>query len=1053
MNRLFTLLGMIGLFVLFTPSNDLFANSNPSPENLQELNCEIAGELSIHPTCKDTDNGIILVNMTGGTPPFVYNWSNGAPDDFDALIELSPGDYSVTITDAEDCTLELSGTVSESTFFFANAESVNVSGPGASDGSVTANPSGGAGPYNYYWNDPGNSETATVENLPVGDYTVTVIDGSDCESIQTVRVNAADCAVNVANTVIQISCFGECDGQSGVMAGGGEGPYSYEWNTGSTASHLDNLCEGLYTVSVTDSEGCVGQNTIQIIEPDLLELEIESVHHIGCFGVNNGSITVQPIGGTAPFNYSWSNNGGASNNIEGLAIGTYSVTVVDGGGCSASISIDITQAPELVISVENNNPVDCYGAATGSAAVSASGGTGAYTFNWSNGGEGTNLEGLPAGDYTVTVTDENNCTDEISFEITEPQELTAGFLNSANVSCFGADDGFISVVTGGGTPGYAYEWSNGESDSMITGLGPDTYSLTVTDGNGCTETISMDITEPTALELTQTNLENVSCFEAGDGSIEISGSGGTMPLSFNWSNGDTGTTVDNLVPGNYTVTLADGNGCVEQLSATITEPPLLEVNTVVTNVDCPGSTQGSIAATATGGTEGYTYLWSNGSNVNPIFSLTAGDYSLTVTDANGCTVATDVTIGSLDEIAPTVFANDVNLFLGEDGTVTLPLGQVNNGSFDNCGIASMSLSITEFDCTQVGDNTVTLTVTDQSGNSSTAEVTVSVSDLIAPSMTCPENIIVPACEANVVYELPVVEDNCADAFESELVSGLPSGATFPEGLTVVSYSYTDGGNNSALCSFEVTVKPAMATEIEEQHVSCNGEHDGEISVNVTGGEPDYEYTWEGGFTGPVLESLPAGEYNLTVTDADGCANQFNFQILEPNPLSIQVDQIVDETDGQSNGSIDITPLGGTGPYTFEWLLDGEVVSTSGDLAGVPAGDYKVVVTDANGCQFTSELITVKLINGTDDVQINVGFDISPNPAGSLINLSFETEFTQLANISIWNILGQKAADGMKVSSGTRALTIDVSNLSDGTYLLRLDTKAGSYLRKFVVSRK
>lgn len=1051
MRLIFTLMSTLCLFFLF--NSQVFAADHSHPlSKSDEVECEIAGELLVHNvSCKGNDNGILIVNMTGGTPPFSYNWSTGVPSDFDILIDLAPGDYAVTVTDADDCTLEFTATVSEPDFLFASASASNETAPGANNGSAFATPFGGTTPYTYQWDDPDNSTIPNISNLPVGDYTVTVTDANECISIQTVTVNAFGCTLNVTSSATQISCFGECDGHTGVIFGGGTAPFVIDWSTGSHASNLSNLCEGVYTVTVTDVNGCTNQNTVVIHEPDVLEVNLQNLLNLGCFGTDDGSISVQPVGGTTPYNYLWS-NGQTTGTINSLGIGNYTVTVTDARGCTASLSAEITQAPLLELSVDNSQNVDCSGAATGAASVSAFGGTGNYVYNWSNGMQGSAAQGLVAGTYTVTVTDASNCTAEVNITITEPAPLSVILVSESDVSCFGAADGSAAVAVSGGTLDYNYSWSNGANVGTLQGLGPDTYTLTVSDANQCAETISVEITEPPALSLTLQEIENVSCFGAGDGSINVAVSGGTMPLTTSWSNGEAGTAISNLSPGFYQATLTDGNGCSEILGGAITQPEVLELFVTVTNVSCPSSTQGSIAVSAQGGSPNYSYLWSNGSNVNPIFGLSAGNYMVTVTDQHNCTESAQVIISSLDDEPPVVFASDVNLFLGDDGTVTLPLGQVNNGSFDNCGIASMTLSQSEFDCTNVGMNMVTLTVTDQSGNAAQETVTVLISDLIAPEMTCPPNITVPACEATLDYPMPVVIDNCADVINPVLSAGLPPGATFPTGLTVVSYSFTDGGNNSAICSFEVTVKPALVVDYAETHVSCNGGADGTISITASSGTPDYSYSWEGGFSGADAAGLTAGIYAITVSDSDACEEILSIEILEPNVLGADVDLIVDETAGSANGSIDITPTGGTGPYTYNWSFEGEFFSESGDITGLSAGDYVVEITDANGCIFLSDVITVESLTGTRLIQLDFGFNITPNPSNGLVWMTIEPALTKNAVVSVWDVLGQKVVDGLEVSPGTAQLPLDFSGCSNGTYFIRLDGEAGSFLRKLVVNK-
>ncbi len=1052
MRLIFTLMSTL-CFMLFSYSSPIFAaNYAPEPAGFNSGGCEIAGELLTHDVnCRGNDDGILIVNMTEGEAPFTYLWSVEAPTDFDILIDLPPGDYSVTVTDAADCSVVFSASIYEPDILFASASATNESEPGENDGAAFATPIGGTPPFTYQWDDPNNSTTPNINNLSIGSYTVTVTDANECISIQTVTVNASDCGLNVTNTLSQISCFGECDGSTVALAGGGDFPYTYEWNTGAITSQIANLCEGIYTVTVTDQDGCINHASVIVVEPDLLEVE-KTVHiDLGCFGTDDGVLGVEPVGGTPPFDYQWS-NGANTSTISSLPAGNYSVTVTDHGGCTAFLSAEITQAPLLELSVENTTAVDCSGSNTGAAMVSANGGTGNYVYEWSNGMTGNAVDGLEAGFYVATVTDASNCTATVNVLITEPAPLVVALDQDIDISCFGADDGSISIDVSGGTTGYNFEWSNGATTEDLSNLPPGTYDLLVTDANNCTESLSVEITEPEALSLTLEDIQNVSCFAESNGSISVLTSGGTAPLTANWSNGQTGNSIENLVPGMYQVTLTDGNGCSEQLGGMITQPEPLELFATVTNVDCPSSTQGSIAVSSEGGTAPYTYLWSNGSNVNPIFSLTAGNYSVTVTDDNNCQESATVIITSLDDQPPVVFTNDVNMFLNDEGTATLSLGQVNNGSFDNCGIASMTLSQSQFDCTHVGANTVSLIVTDQAGNQAEETFQVMISDLIAPEMTCPDDILVPACEATLDYPMPIVNDNCADVIDPVLTAGLPPGATFPEGLTVVAYSFTDGGNNSAICSFEVTVKPALAVEETITHVTCNGDADGSVSITASSGTPDYTFTWEDGFTGTEVANLAAGVYNLTVTDADNCEEVLNIEVLEPNPVGFEINLLVNETEGFSNGLIDITPTGGVAPYTFTWSFNGDFFSDQGDISGLAAGEYSVDIVDANGCMFSGDPIVIENLTSTQDIILDAGFDIMPNPTSGMIRITLDQPLEGAGLLSVWNILGQKVIEGIDLMQGTEEWPMDCSGFSNGTYFVRLDTENGRFLRKMVVNK-
>jgi hypothetical protein len=274
----------------------------------------------------------------------------------------------------------------------------------------------------------------------------------------------------------------------------------------------------------------------------------------------------------------------------------------------------------------------------------ALGGTFPYSFSWSNGNTGYKNVALSAGTYSVTLTDGNGCTATASATVTQPPTLTDTISSVNNISCFGNVDGSLSVSATGGTFSYSFSWSNGSTSSTITGLSAGTYSVTVTDGYGCIATATANITQPPVLTEAISPIKNISCFGNTNGSLGVSGSGGTAPYSFSWSNGSSSTNNTGLSVGIYTVTITDNNGCTATASASITQPSALADSVSYTNLNCNGINNGSATANPTGGTPSYTYLWSNGSISQNATGLSAGTYKITVTDNNGCTNSASIII-------------------------------------------------------------------------------------------------------------------------------------------------------------------------------------------------------------------------------------------------------------------------------------------------------------------------------------------------------------------------------------------------------------------------
>ncbi|MBK8192264.1 MAG: SprB repeat-containing protein [Lewinellaceae bacterium] len=357
-------------------------------------------------------------------------------------------------------------------------------------------------------------------------------------------------------------------------------------------------------------------------------------------GNANGSIDLTVTGGTPAYTYMWSTGATIQDPI-GLLAGTYTVTVTDANGCTktTTATINNTGGPSLGAVVTN---ILCNGASTGAINLTVTGGTNPITFLWSSGHSTEDISNISGGVYTVTVTDANNCIAITSATVTEPTAIVLS-TSQFNILCNGASTGAINLTATGGTGAKTYLWSSGQTTEDLTNIAAGTYTVTATDVNGCTKTTSATVTQPPAISL-NTSVINVLCNGASTGSIDLTVAGGVLPYSYLWTNGFTAQDPSGLPAGIYMVTVTDGNGCTKTTSATISQPPAIDLSTVVTNGLCNSATTGVINLTVTGGTGNKTFLWSSGQTTEDISDLTAGTYTVTVTDANGCTKTTSATI-------------------------------------------------------------------------------------------------------------------------------------------------------------------------------------------------------------------------------------------------------------------------------------------------------------------------------------------------------------------------------------------------------------------------
>jgi len=603
--------------------------------------------------CRNGNDGFVTVSVSGGSPQYTYAWSHNANLNSANATTLPAATYIVTVTDANGCTLTQTNALTQPAngISFNPFTVSNVTCFGGNNGSVTANPTGGLPPYIYQWSVAGS--TNQITGLTAGTYRVTVSDDSLCTLTDSAIVSQPQQIV-VSATVTDVSCFGDTDGEiaTSVIPAGS---YTYAWTNGANGANPTGLAPNTYAVTVTNPNNCTGTNTFVVNDKPVFTLNAPTIVNATCFGSNTGNITANPTGGTSPYTYLWSSPAGVTSQTNAsIAAGSYSVTATDASGCTTSGTYSVTEPTQLVFSqpatVVN---VLCNGASTGSIAVSVAGGTPNYSYTWSNGApsQPTNT-GLAASSYQLTATDANGCTITDNFNITEPAAIVLSTQVIRNVSCGGGNDGSASVNAAGGVAGYTYLWSNGQTTSVATDLtAANPYTVTVTDGNGCTATTSISVTQPVPVDANPI-VKDVSCFLYNDGNIDANPSGGTGPYSFNWSNGQTSQTAVNLIANNYDCTVTDANGCTHTFSRIVSQPGLLQVTAVGVPESCGSKADGKIIPTGIGGTAPYSFTYSiDGTNFLPgandtIKNLAPASYQLVVTDGQNCTASTLVNIGT-----------------------------------------------------------------------------------------------------------------------------------------------------------------------------------------------------------------------------------------------------------------------------------------------------------------------------------------------------------------------------------------------------------------------
>jgi len=694
------------------------------------------------------------------------------------------------------------------------------------------------------------------------------------------------------------------------------------------------------------------------------------------------------------------------------------------------INVFTLTEPDFSIATDSTDIV-CSGDADGMAFVSVNGGFGNPSFLWSNGATTDNILNLSGGTYYVTVTDENNCTLIDSTIVNEPAALLANLSSTpANPS--------------GGTPGYSVDWSNGMSGLMISNLSLGTYTATVTDTLGCVTIDSIFVSSSDcglAVNFTQTD---ISCFGDGNGSIDLSSTNAIGNVSYNWSNGAMTEDLSGLESGYYSVTVSDDMMCQVLIdSIEIIEPDSFFITpNIIIQPGCQGQNFGTISANINGGTGPYSYQWAIGFTTDTINVLT-GFYPVTVTDGNNCTSSTLVNLNGIDDTPPTMMVTDFTLYLDETGfTSMIDSTLFDLGNFDDCDVQGYVFNEAPLDCTVLGLSDFPIALEDVNGNFAYDTVTVTVIDTFAPDIFCIDDMTISECDG-WTFAQPLTFDNCGASLTQTL--GPVAGDILPLGITEFAFEAIDSSGNTSTCSFFVTVENGLMADVSVTDVSCFGFSDGMADFSIAGGTAPYEVEITN-ISDP--SQLDAGTYFYTIIDESGCEIQDSFIINEPDALFISDSSVTNSTNSNSmDGSIDITVTGGVGDYTYEWFLNGVVVSTDEDPAGLAPGVYTCVVMDENGCIYTSLDITVEATTSSNEVAILTDLKVYPNPASDQLTINLSTEAFHLIRINLVSLDGKNV---ITKNVKTNNLNINVTDVSSGVYLLQLILEDDIVYKKIVI---
>ncbi|MFN4122209.1 MAG: gliding motility-associated C-terminal domain-containing protein [Flavobacteriales bacterium] len=916
-----------------TGTTDVTPGENPT----------ITLESDVQPLCNDP-RGEINIAVSGGSTPYTFVWSNDAITQ--NISGLEAGSYTVTVTDATGCfssetfTLENENEPSL-TFDVTNAICSNLLG------SITVNIIGGTPPFDIQWGaNAGSAQTATVNDLPVGSYTVTVVDAAGCEVAGSQAIILED-GPQIENIIIDQTTCGNNDGSINFTITGGQPEFTIVWSNSATGLPLTGLEAGSYTVTITDENGCEISESFLIENENAFTLGVPEVIQPTCLEPQGGSIIVpNPVGGTPEFTFLWNDVlNTTTQNLTNVGGGTYKLIVTDAAGCIDSLEASINEVVPVEVQETVVNP-DC-GQENGSIALIVTGGTGSFTFSWSDGPTTSDRTELAVGSYQVTITDsgDETCLLTLNFDL-QFENLPELEITSVNTAC-DVDTGsaFVNII--GGTPDFSILWEPGAITTANTGsiLAPGSYTVTVTDAAGCIVTGSATVTNINVPEVSAT-VVNTSCGN-NNGIIDLTITGGTEPFSIEWDNGFTTIDQFGLAPGDYSFVLTDAKNCVVEGSYTIEPSLAIEVSFVSQPSSC-GVPTGSISVTLTNAVAPITSNWTKddapfASGTLTLNTLEAGTYVISGFDGAGCLFTETITIENADQPEIVLVASQQPGCGSEDGSLTI---DVVNGS----GNFTVLWENGSTDVTIGGLAAGCYAVDIQDENGCEASASFCLENSQAPELIL--EVSQPTCgAANGSINISFIGGQAP--FDILWNTGSTDNPITDLGPGEYTVTVTDAGNCIAIASATLEDNgSAILVDVIAQNPSC-GFDDGSITLIVSGGVEPYEIIWTGfppEFNGPVLEEINAGLYEYTIVDAAGC--ELTGEFLLENEINFEITAtVLPATCGLEDGEIDITIIGGSGAPLVSWFVVGESepFAFDEDIEGLAAGLYRIVVFEKDGC--------------------------------------------------------------------------------------------------------
>jgi gliding motility-associated-like protein len=983
----------------------------------------------------------INVQANGGNSPYQYILNT--PQNSGLFEDLPTANYNIFVEDANGCTSDTTLTVTEVPFLSVDVTSIDLSCFNSADGSIIVNPSNGTPVYNVTIGTEDTLINGIFEDsdFAIGDYNISVIDAKGCSFDTLIQITEPNEIIIAFDQVTNSSCLGSDDGRIDITHFGGDGELIFSWiKDGITLSTNSDsavaLSPGNYSIFATDEASCVSQTIdTAITEPSLLQLSVDSISNPLCFGGSDGYISVSSVGGTLPYSYSWSGDTVviSSDFLSNVSYGVYNVVVNDFNNCSDTIlNIALNQPNQM--SLINSNPivdVECFGASTGQISVEVTGGLGPYNFSsFPNIGSlstpspsSFTFSDLPSGQYQINVTDSNACVFVDTFEIQQNTEIQALFSGITQETC-DSDNGQVTVTALGGVPGYSYDWvqSGQSTPTAILLSGGENKFVKITDSKNCEKEFMVFVPKIAPVTITSFNTFDNLCAGDASGELEVIASSSAYPFTYTLSGvgdfiiSDSTAIFSNLSSGSYTISVLDSNGCADTQSSVLIEENsgiIVDVDTSSTTIlSCSGDDNGEIFLNIEGGIPfpgDYYWLFVNDPNFSQqiisdsITGLSAGTYSLSIQDANGCVQSISHDIFEPEPISIVQVLSPTSCNGGDDGEALIIIsGGTSNYilSSNTSSITFSSLSADTFMVSGLSEGLYFYDIIDANGCdklnnsfyishpsavevvniSSTLESCLGWDATASVSVTGGTTPYTFLWSYDINYQQPVqLEDNTLNPTVNNSNIELLTEGFYYVHVWDLNSCYTV---DSIYISKTNTPTLSLLGTVDNL---CYGDENGQISLTATGGTPFYEYSLNGGVSWQHLSTfigLEEGLFNATVRDSLGCSDELeDIEILAPLPISVSVDIEDVSCVASSDGSVSVVLVSGGTPsssgYSYSWQNENGVNLWPGNLSAINStvnnllpGTYQLEIEDNNGCITTySPVIVDEPLDVTVDLSV------------------------------------------------------------------------------------